>query len=128
MAISTLEKIGRKTGTTLTECSCTTCQKACKTPCLPTPEDVLNLMLAGYQKRLRKTVWAAGILLGVVNQTIEIVAPLYDEKKKACTFFTDGLCELHESGLKPTEGKLTHHQITTDPQKSIAWCVVQEWL
>ena len=49
-----------------------------------------------------------------------------------CTFLTpDGLCELHPLGLKPTEGRLSHHSIRLDNfkrSKSISWAVVQEWL
>lgn len=49
-----------------------------------------------------------------------------------CTFFTaDGLCELHALGLKPTEGRLSHHSIRIDnfrASKSVSWAVVQEWL
>ena len=47
-----------------------------------------------------------------------------------CTFFHDGLCELHDKGLKPTEGKLSHHTISIDnfsTKKSISWNVAKEW-
>ena len=48
-----------------------------------------------------------------------------------CTFFRDGLCELHEAGLKPTEGRLSYHTITVENLKfgrSLSWNVAREWL
>lgn len=45
-------------------------------------------------------------------------------------FFHDGLCELHDKGLKPTEGRLSHHSMRLDnwsPKKSISWNVAKEW-
>lgn len=48
-----------------------------------------------------------------------------------CTFYHDGKCELHDKGLKPTEGKLSHHTIKLDnwdPKRSISWLVAKEWL
>ena len=48
-----------------------------------------------------------------------------------CSFFHNGLCELHDRGLKPTEGRLSHHSTRIDnfkASKSIAWNVAKEWL
>jgi hypothetical protein len=48
-----------------------------------------------------------------------------------CTFYHDGLCELHDRGLKPTEGRLSHHTITMENfkfGKSLSWNVAREWL
>lgn len=50
---------------------------------------------------------------------------------RRCTFFQDGLCELHAAGLKPTEGRLSHHTITMENLKfgmSLSWNVAKEWL
>lgn len=38
---------------------------------------------------------------------------------------------LHDRGLKPTEGRLSHHSIKLDnfvPKKSLAWLVAKEWI
>ena len=38
---------------------------------------------------------------------------------------------LHDRGLKPTEGRLSHHTLTEesfDFSKSLAWNVAREWL
>lgn len=48
-----------------------------------------------------------------------------------CTFFRDGLCGLHSTGLKPTEGRLSYHTITKENlkfSKSLSWNVAREWL
>lgn len=64
---------------------------------------------------------------------IDTPVPMIQAKQEGdwCTFFNDGLCELHESGLKPTEGKLSHHSTRIDnfkPSKSISWNVAKEWM
>ena len=53
------------------------------------------------------------------------------EENGYCTFFRDGLCELHDLGLKPTEGRLSHHSITKENfkfGKSLSWNVAKEWM
>lgn len=89
------------------ECSCSKCQDMCKTPCIGTPDEMIKLMYSGYGDRILKTGWGAGIMLGTHEDIITIVAPQLDLEKGYCTFFdtTTGLCELHDKGLKPTEGR-----------------------
>lgn len=130
---STFEKIMRKTGTKPVSCKCQDCKTQCLTnPCLGTPEDIQKIIDAGYGHRLRSTLWRAGTqYLKVTNKEIEMVQPWYDKEKKSCTFFTNGLCELHDKALKPTEGKLSLHggrKTNFDAKKSIAWAVAKVWL
>lgn len=128
---SQLEKIIRKTGRKPVSCKCEQCKSQCRTnPCLGTPEDIIRLIEAGYADRLAATTWLAGMKMGACDHPIEMIQPLYDNEKKACTFFTNGLCELHDKGLKPTEGKLSSHLIQEDnfnPKKSIAYNVAKTW-
>ena len=140
--LSPLQRIMQKTGRKPTECKCQLCKRQCHTPCLGTPQDILRLIDAGYADRLAPTVWAAGVLMGVVAQPVPLIQAecldgawggLLDVGADChCTFYTkDGLCELHDKGLKPTEGRLSHHSIRLDNFKrnrSISWAVVQEWL
>ena len=124
-----LQRIIRKTGRKPIQCKCKLCKQQCHTPCLGTPQDVLRLIEAGYKDRLAATEWYVGILMGVVDMPV----PMIQAKQEGdwCTFFNDGLCELHESGLKPTEGKLSHHSTRIDnfkPSKSISWNVAKEWM
>ena len=133
---SPLQRIIEKTGRRPCECKCRLCKMQCRTPCLGTPQDILRLMDAGYTDRLYVTEWAAGIMLGVTNEIVlmiqaEQVGGSDLDPNAHCTFFHDGLCDLHNLGLKPTEGRLSHHSQRIDNFKrnrSISWAVAQEWL
>lgn len=86
-------------------------------------------MEAGYEKELRVTLWAVGMLVGAVPFPIPMVQALQTEH--GCVFWKDGLCELHDRGLKPTEGRLSYHVLTEENicfSKSLTWNVAKEWL
>lgn len=128
---STFEKISRKTGKKPISCKCNLCKMQCHHPCLGTPEDMIKIIGAGYQDRVMQIRWAGGVNMGVYDADIPMITPLYDEKKQSCTFFNNGLCDLHDKGLKPTEGKLSHHSTNIqnfNVKKSIGWNVAKEWL
>lgn len=128
---STFQKISRKTGKKHTNCKCKQCKSQCVHPCLGTPDDMIRIIEAGYQDRIMFILWTGARDMGVHPTDIPMLTPMMDNEKKACTFFTDGLCELHSMGLKPTEGKLSHHstQLSTfDRTRSIGWAVAKEWL
>lgn len=126
---TTLEKIIRKTGRKPVECKCEICKNQCKTPCLGTPQDILRLLRAGYKKQLIPTIWGVGIRLGKISFSVIMIQPR--QTPSGCIFFKNGLCELHEAGLKPTEGKLSYHTVTAENcefSKTLTWNVAQEWL
>ena len=128
MGESQLQRIIRKTGRKPIQCKCKLCQQQCHTPCLGTPQDILKLIKAGYADRLSWTDWAAGIIMGCTDHVVGMVQATADGDW--CTFYHDGLCELHDKGLKPTEGRLSHHSMRLDnwtPKKSISWNVAKEW-
>ncbi|MBQ8629784.1 MAG: hypothetical protein IJ421_09975 [Prevotella sp.] len=125
-----LQRIMRKTGRKPIECKCQKCKQQCKTPCLGTPEDILRLINAGYKERLAVTHWWVGIARGKLDFPV-IMIQARQEENGYCTFYHDGLCELHDLGLKPTEGRLSHHSITKENYKfgkSLAWNVAKEWM
>ncbi len=130
MAESVFYKIIRKTGRKPIQCKCQSCKSQCMVaPCLGTPEDIEKIIDAGYGDKIIGTDLGAGIMMGVTNNIVE----MYQAKQTptGCVFFKDGLCELHDKGLKPTEGKLSHHTHkleTFDPTKSLSWNVSKEWL
>lgn len=131
MAETLYQKIQRKTGRKPSECKCNLCKMQCKTPRIGTPEDMQRIIDAGYEDRVTEALWSVGMMYGLCNFPVPIVASKYDKEKKACTFFTNGLCELHEKWLKPTEGKLSHHTTRLDNfdvKKSLAWTIIKEWL
>lgn len=124
-----LQRIIRKTGRKPVECRCARCREQCRTPCLGTPEDILRLLKAGYKERLAPTLWGVGLVL----RRIPYVVPMIQARRinGYCIFFRNGLCELHDAGLKPTEGRLSHHTITRENLKfgsSLSWNVAREWL
>ena len=127
---TSLQRIMRKTGRRPIECKCQKCKQQCKTPCLGTPEDILRLIKAGYKERLAITHWWVGIARGKLDFPV-IMIQARQEENGYCTFFHDGLCELHDLGLKPTEGRLSHHSITKENfkfGKSLSWNVAREWM
>lgn len=124
-----LNRIIRKTGRKPCECKCSLCKMQCHTPCLGTPQDIEKLIDAGYAENLAPTLWAAGIMMGVIDFPIPMIQAIAGEEY--CVFFHNGLCKLHDLGLKPTEGRLSHHSTRIDNfkvSKSIAWNVSKEWL
>jgi hypothetical protein len=125
---SQLQYVVRKTGRKPVQCKCKSCQTQCHAPCLGTPQDILRLIDAGYGDRLTTTEWAAGVIMGCTTHIVRMVQARIDGGW--CTFFHDGLCELHDLGLKPTEGRLSHHSIKLEnwiPKKSISWNVARLW-
>lgn len=93
-----------------TACSCDTCKSMCKIqPCIGTPEDILKLIQAGHAKKLAQSSWLIGVLSGTTDNPVDMIQLLALEDG-SCTFLDEkGLCTLHELNLKPTEGKLSHH-------------------
>lgn len=127
--MSALERIMRATGRKPIDCKCRICQSFCQTPCLGTPEDILKLLDAGYGDKLKLTYWGVGMLYDAIDFPILMVQLI--QQPLGCIMFNKGLCGLHELGLKPTEGRLTHHIITSENLsfwKSLSWNVAREWL
>jgi hypothetical protein len=126
---TTFHKIIRKTGSKPFSCKCQTCKKQCTTaPCLGLPSDIEKLIDSGYGSRIKETIWASGIMLGIIDYPITMYQA--EMQSSGCTFFKDGLCELHDLGLKPTEGKLSHHtvKVISEFNKHLAWSVAKEWV
>lgn len=130
MGESILQKIIRKTGRKPSVCKCEACRNQCRTPCLGTPDDILRLMDAGYTDKLAVTYWCVGMFLGRLDYPIMMVQAVTTDEGW-CVFHHEGLCELHDKGLKPAEGRLSHHSISKENysfSKSLAYHVAKEWL
>lgn len=130
MAENILQKIIRKTGRKPSECRCQACKNQCRTPCLGTPQDILRLIEAGYLEKLKPTYWCVGMVLGKLDYSIAMVQAIQTEEGW-CIFHEDGLCQLHDFGLKPTEGRLSRHDIKAENyvfSKGLAYNVAKEWL
>ncbi|MCC8153099.1 MAG: hypothetical protein LIP01_02105 [Tannerellaceae bacterium] len=123
------QKIIRKTGRKPISCKCQECKKQCKVPCLGTPEDIERLIDAGYGDKVAVMSWDVAKLLGRKEDPVYMVQAISTDN--GCIFFENGLCILHDQGLKPTEGKLSHHSQTLENwefSKSVSWQVAKEWL
>lgn len=92
-------------------CTCTVCvAMCCRRPCFPTPEDAVSLITAGLADRLMVDWYIPKIdgdswelLTPAIKGHENSDAPFWPVGR--CTFLKDDRCELHEAGLKPTEGK-----------------------
>lgn len=111
-------------------CRCKLCRSQCEdTPCIGTPLDIKRLIDNGYADRLLITYNASAMLVGQLDHPVKMIAT--DFRNGKCPFFTaDRLCELHDLGLKPLEGRLSHHSTTIGnfrPHRSIAVNILKEW-
>lgn len=121
-------RIANRLGRKSVSCNCELCKAMCHTPCLGTPHDILALINAGYGDKLCFTEWAAGIVLGFTNKSIAMIQAKVESGW--CIFYRDGKCELHDSGLKPTEGKLASHDVSfreLTPEYNLTYNVAKEW-
>lgn len=96
---------------TKSECSCDQCKKMCKhSPCIGSPNDIVKLIEAGYAKNLT----TAQVYDHLTQKLVPVLCiegtPWYPQPgvlARKCTMQDEnGMCKLHASGLKPTEGKL----------------------
>lgn len=100
-------------------CTCDKCKNMCEVPCIGTPKDIEAIIDAGYADRLKETMWMVGYLA---------------VKDGWCAFRRpDGLCELHDSGLKPTEGVLASYKVIEEDniptyETSVLRAVAHEWV
>jgi hypothetical protein len=94
-----------------TECDCEKCRSMCKSPCCGTIEDIQKLIDAGYGDRLMVDDWPGDtdLIKPAMKGSEGHRAPWETTTEEGCTFWKDGKCELHNLGLKPTQGKLAHH-------------------
>lgn len=133
MKETTFQKISRKTGRKPISCKCKICKSQCTTtPGLGTPEDIEKIVDAGYGDRIFPTDWGTGkYSLRVTQDIIFMYQPEFIDRESRCAFFEDGLCVLHDKGLKPTECKLSSHKLMKDswtPQKALSWNIAKVWL
>lgn len=112
-----------------TNCDCNKCSMMCRAPCCGTPEDVLNLINAGHANRLSLDDWPGDVAL--IKPALKMYegekAPWNTNSAAGCTFWKNGLCELHESGLKPAQGKLANHANTDEQIAEICQMIRDSW-
>lgn len=111
------------------ECDCEKCSQMCQASCCGTPEDINKLIEAGYADRLMLDDWPgdADILKPALKGYESESAPWEVATKEGCTFWKNGKCELHISGLKPTQGKLALHSLSEDQEQYISELLRDSW-
>ncbi|MDR6548511.1 hypothetical protein J2810_004601 [Chryseobacterium rhizosphaerae] len=113
-------------------CSCDKCKNMCRhTPCMGTPEEMLRIAKAGFQDKLAVTGWLVGLINGTHDKEVTMIAP--NKLENGCAFQDEnGLCILHDLGLKPLEGRMTdNHKVVSlygdEVFLSPAWVAASEW-
>ena len=107
-------------------CDCVQCRKMCeKSVCLPTPEQARVLIDRGYSDRLS---------IYEFHPTQKYIGPSPKSQEgqpqnstlndNGCTFYENGLCSLHDLGLKPYEGTIAHHD---RDWKTVRMDVLKTW-
>jgi hypothetical protein len=111
------------------ECDCKKCSSMCHAPCCGTPDDIEKLMNAGYGNRLMYDNLEGGetMLKPALKGYEGIRSPWETSNEEGCTFWKEGKCELHDLGLKPSQGKLAHHSLTTEQHAEIGEYVNNSW-
>lgn len=110
------------------DCACPECVAMCAhSTCLPTPDEALALIDAGYAHRLATyRFWPDRTNMAVVGPApggLEGARDLMHTQRR-CTFFDGQHCELHACGLKPLEGRLAHH---AKPWRPLRLHLIKQW-
>jgi hypothetical protein len=114
-------------------CACDTCKNMCKIqPCIGTPKDIAKLVLAGYGDKMAKTTWMVGVLTGTTAVPTDMYQIMANDDN-SCPFLDENdLCKLHDVDLKPTEGRLSHHDdaetFSGDFRDTINYKVAMSWI
>lgn len=111
------------------ECDCLKCSTMCQGPCCGTPKEMKELITRGFGSRLMFDDLPGGsdLLKPALKGYEGKKAPWQTASKEGCTFWINGKCELHSSGLKPIQGKLAHHTLTDDDDMKIGNFIKQSW-
>lgn len=96
----------------MSACACERCRVMCEKPCWGTPDEIQRLIDAGFGDRLALDYWSGDETIYVLAPALKghegQEAPWTNWSQDGCTFWQDGLCQLHEMGLKPSEGAQTY--------------------
>lgn len=93
-------------------CSCAVCVGYCARPGWWTVAEAEAAIRAGYAERMMVEM--------PPDRSFQVLAPAFrgceglfaaqEFSQRGCTFFSNGLCELHSSGLMPLECRFCHHE------------------
>ncbi len=114
------------------QCDCEKCSLMCRSPCCGSVEDMEKLIDAGYADRLMfddlPSMNDCGDFLKPALKGYEgKQSPFQTGSEEGCTFWKEGKCELHISGLKPIQGKIAHHDRQTWYYDDYAAISKEDW-
>ena len=93
-------------------CSCNICRSYCSRPGWWTVAEAASAIEAGYAGRMMLEV-APEFSFGVLSPAFkgnEGYYALQEYARAGCTFYQEGLCELHGTGYEPLECRFCHHE------------------
>jgi hypothetical protein len=93
-------------------CTCDICRAYCARPGWWTVSEAARVIEAGYGERLMLEV-SPERSFGVLSPAFkgnEGYFALHTFATTGCTFYHNGLCELHGTGLAPLECRFCHHE------------------
>lgn len=109
------------------ECSCGACQRMCQTrPCLPTPDEAVVLRSRFPDRVMTVVIALVAHRFGPVEDYVDVISPAIKGREGAtvngyekgeCTFYNDGVCEIHGQ-CKPLEGRLMRHDVPWQAARS----------
>jgi hypothetical protein len=125
-------------------CACSTCQNMCeRRPCWTTPKEAQAIIDAGLGDRLMRDYWVGNPLRdGYSKGDTSLLVPAiagYESRdcpegnffvgpEGRCTFLTRaGRCELHDKGLKPSEGRKAIHDGGFETGKNVHRLCAATW-
>ena len=120
-------QIMSKTGS-IASCFCKTCQGMCKkVPCIGTPDEMEKIIDAGFASKLMIQDFVGTNVLCPAAVGNEMSTRDYNNGK--CSFQdSNGLCVLHDLGLKPYEGRMAYHCNTkVQKETDTRWDTVKLW-
>lgn len=111
------------------QCACERCSRMCQGPCCGTPQEMRKIIEAGFGGRLMFDEGPGGpdLLKPALRGFEGEYAPWQTRSEDGCTFWKDGLCELHDIGLKPIQGRLAHHDLSEGETVEIGLEISDSW-
>lgn len=104
------------------ECSCKTCRGLCSmVPCFGTPQEVKAIIDSGRKHILARRWHLGSVAHGLPPLDCVMVRAV--EIGQGCSQFDGEKCLLHDTGLKPSEGKFANH----DESTSSFWGIAASW-
>lgn len=126
------EDILKQCNAKVSNCCCDVCKSMCyQCPCIGTPLEMQNIVQAGFHRDVMITKLANPIVINKYGHPITILAINFDEKKGHCSMLENGLCKLHNLGLKPLEGRTAicnSEKETTMASYRVYTAICDEWI